>query len=151
MKKFAFLVCLVLMLSGCRRQPDPTPVWQKPLDGGAQAVLSGCTVLSEETAVYLSEEEPQEEGTLVRVEGSDTTLTITGAQPDAVEVHFARDTGEGTYSEDRMDTTEKVDYRLTAGEDGTLVYQLDTVYNYRILVGEDTLFVVCYREGIREP
>ena len=45
---------------------------------------------------------------------------------------------------------EKIDYVLTAGEDGSLQYRLDTAYSFALTVttaeGSDTLIIDCRRE-----
>lgn len=151
MKTIAMLLCLFLALSGCRRETSAEPVWRQSLAGGGEAMLSGCTVLSEETAWYLPKgEQTGEELPLLRVEGI-PTLTLTGVDAELVDVQFVCPTGEGSYGDERANTLEKVDYRLTRQEDGTLEYLLDNVYNYRICVGQQNWLLICYREGIREP
>ena len=46
--------------------------------------------------------------------------------------------------------SEKIDYVLTAGEDGSLQYRLDTAYSFALTVttaeGSDTLIIDCRRE-----
>ena len=78
-------------------------------------------------------------------------LTVTGVDPEQVEVQFACWEGENAYTDERNLTLPKVDYRLTEQEDGSFVILLDTVYNFRIRLGEQSWILICYREGLREP
>ena len=151
MRKIALLFCLVLALAGCQRAKESAPVWTAELDGGGTAVLSGCTLLSEETAVYTPKGEVTGQTLpMLRVEGL-PVLTVTGMEPEQVEVQFACWAGENAYTDERNLTLPKVDYRLTEQEDGSFVILLDTVYNFRIRLGEQSWILICYREGLREP
>lgn len=151
MRKIALLFCLVLALAGCQQSVESAPVWTAELADGGTAVLSGCTLLSEETAVYTPKGDTEGQTLqLLKVEGI-PALTVTGMEPEQVEVQFACWAGENAYTDERNLTLPKVDYRLTEQEDGSLVILLDTVYNFRIRLGEQSWILICYREGLREP
>ena len=151
MRKIALLFCLVLALAGCQQSVESAPVWTAELADGGTAVLSGCTLLSEETAVYTPKGGTEGQTLqLLKVEGI-PALTVTGVDPEQVEVQFACWAGENAYTDERNLTLPKVDYRLTEQEDGSFVILLDTVYNFRIRLGEQSWILICYREGLREP
>ena len=151
MRKIALLFCLVLALAGCQRAKESAPVWTAELDGGGTAVLSGCTLLSEETAVYTPKGEVTGQTLpMLRVEGL-PVLTVTGMEPEQVDVQFAHQMTENAYTDERSQTLPKADYRMTDQEDGSLVIFLDTVYDFRVQIGEQNWILICYREGLREP
>ena len=151
MRKIALLFCLLLALTGCQRAGESAPIWTAELADGGTAVLSGCTLLSEETAVYTPKGETEGQMLpMLRVEGV-PTLTVTGVEPEQVDVQFACWAGENAYTDERNQTLPKVDYRLTERADGTLDVLLDNVYDYRIQIGEQNWILICYREGLREP
>ena len=151
MRKIALMFFLVLALAGCQRAGESAPVWTAELADGGTAMLSGCTLLSEETAVYTPKGDTEGQTLpMLRLEGI-PTVTVTGVEPEQVDVQFARWAGENTYTDERNQTLPKVDYRLTEREDGSLVIILDTVYDFRVQIGEQNWILICYREGLREP
>jgi len=152
-KRLGILLLAVLLLCACARQPDLTAVWQGTLPNtGAELSLANCTV-TEETNQFVedpySQEEWREMPTL-RAREKAPVLTISGAEPDEVTVHFSEAVDILYFLYTRKEPAEKLDYIFTQTADGALQYQFDTVYNYLITVktqkGEDTFLLICDRE-----
>ena len=86
---------------------------------------------------------------LLRCDGV-ALLTITGAGAEQVDLRFALPDTDGVRFYNDNLPSEKIDYVLTAGEDGSLQYRLDTAYSFALTVttaeGSDTLIIDCRRE-----
>ena len=141
----ALAAAAVLLLCACAPRVDPPPVWQTVLPGsGAGLTIANCAV-----------EEPTTPGAgqaslpLLRCDGV-ALLTITGAGAEQVDLRFALPDTDGVRFYNDNLPAEKIDYVLTAGEDGSLQYRLDTAYSFAFTVttaeGSDTLIIDCRRE-----
>lgn len=139
----------VVLLAGCARTPDMTPVWQKTLPGsGVQAVLSNCTLREETEVDYIHSRENNEwEKRPALFTTTSPVLTLTGVTADQVELRFSEQITDLYLGYDRVMPQPKLDYIFTENEDGSLQYQLDTVYNYEFIVttdaGTDDFLVIC--------
>lgn len=139
----ALAAAAVLLLCACAPRVDPTPVWQTVLPGsGAGLTIANCAV--EETT---TPGDGQVSLPLLRCDGV-ALLTITGAEQ--VDLRFALPDTDGVRFYNDNLPSEKIDYVLTAGEDGSLQYRLDTAYSFALTVttaeGSDTLIIDCRRE-----
>lgn len=139
----ALAAAAVLLLCACAPRVDPTPVWQTILPGsGAGLTIANCAV--EETT---TPGDGQVSLPLLRCDGV-ALLTITGAEQ--VDLRFALPDTDGVRFYNDNLPAEKIDYVLTAGEDGSLQYRLDTAYSFALTVttaeGSDTLIIDCRRE-----
>lgn len=139
----ALAAAAVLLLCACAPRVDPTPVWQTILPGsGAGLTIANCAV--EETT---TPGDGQASLPLLRCDGV-ALLTITGAEQ--VDLRFALPDTDGVRFYNDNLPSEKIDYVLTAGEDGSLQYRLDTAYSFALTVttaeGSDTLIIDCRRE-----
>ena len=139
----ALAAAAVLLLCACAPRVDPTPVWQTVLPGsGAGLTIANCAV--EETT---TPGDGQASLPLLRCDGV-ALLTITGAKQ--VDLRFALPDTDGVRFYNDNLPSEKIDYVLTAGEDGSLQYRLDTAYSFALTVttaeGSDTLIIDCRRE-----
>ena len=139
----ALAAAAVLLLCACAPRVDPTPVWQTILPGsGAGLTIANCAV--EETT---TPGDGQASLPLLRCDGV-ALLTITGAEQ--VDLRFALPDTDGVRFYNDNLPAEKIDYVLTAGEDGSLQYRLDTAYSFALTVttaeGSDTLIIDCRRE-----
>lgn len=136
---------VLLLLCACAPRVDPTPVWQTVLPGsGAGLTIANCAV--EETT---TPGDGQASLPLLRCDGV-ALLTITGAGAEQVDLRFALPDNDGVRFYNDNLPAEKIDYVLTAGEDGSLQYRLDTAYSFALTVttaeGSDTLIIDCRRE-----
>ena len=141
----ALAAAAVLLLFACAPRVDTTPVWQTVLPGsGAGLTIANCAV--EETA---TPGDGQASLPLLRCDGV-ALLTITGAGAEQVDLRFALPDTDGVRFYNDNLPAEKIDYVLTAGEDGSLQYRLDTAYSFALTVttaeGSDTLIIDCRRE-----
>ena len=141
----ALAAAAVLLLCACAPRVDPTPVWQTVLPGsGAGLTIANCAV--EETTTPV---DGQASLPLLRCDGV-ALLTITGAGAEQVDLRFALPDTDGVRFYNDNLPAEKIDYVLTAGEDGSLQYRLDTAYSFALTVttaeGSDTLIIDCRRE-----
>ena len=141
----ALAAAAVLLLCACAPRVDPTPVWQTILPGsGAGLTIANCAV--EETT---TPGDGQASLPLLRCDGV-ALLTITGVGAEQVDLRFALPDTDGVRFYNDNLPSEKIDYVLTAGEDGSLQYRLDTAYSFALTVttaeGSDTLIIDCRRE-----
>lgn len=157
MKKVRYLwpLCLA-MLAGCgAREIDTTPVWQGQLpQTGVEMALSNCTLLGEEPVYYTLDRDstdPWTERPALQTEGV-PVVTLYGVEPEEVELRFVENIDTLYLYYDKMMPQQDLDYIVTEPEDGTLQYELDTVYNYEFVVttpqGTDTMIVTCRRDGL---
>ena len=139
----ALAAAAVLLLCACAPRVDPTPVWQTILPG-AGLTIANCAV--EETT---TPGDGQASLPLLRCDGV-ALLTITGVGAEQVDLRFALPDTDGVRFYNDNLPAEKIDYVLTAGEDGSLQYRLDTAYSFALTVttaeGSDTLIIDCRRE-----
>lgn len=152
MKRLFSLLLTVLMLTGCAAGTgaDTEPVWQTELDGGGTLSISGCTVTETEADFWAAEDQPGITLPLLNIEGV-PTLTLS----DATDVDFAtfflgfvEPYGEGWLHYTARIPVNKLDYVLTEEEDGTLHFRLDTVYNYRLVLGSRQWLLIVSRDDI---
>lgn len=141
----ALAAAAVLLLCACAPRVDPTPVWQTILPGsGAGLTIANCAV--EETT---TPGDGQASLPLLCCDGV-ALLTITGVGAEQVDLRFALPDTDGVRFYNDNLPAEKIDYVLTAGEDGSLQYRLDTAYSFALTVttaeGSDTLIIDCRRE-----
>ena len=141
----ALAAAAVLLLCACAPRVDPTPVWQTILPGsGAGLTIANCAV--EETT---TPGDGQASLPLLRCDGV-ALLTITGVGAEQVDLRCALPDTDGVRFYNDNLPAEKIDYVLTAGEDGSLQYRLDTAYSFALTVttaeGSDTLIIDCRRE-----
>ena len=141
----ALAAAAVLLLCACAPRVDPTPVWQTVLPGsGAGLTIANCAV--EETT---TPGDGQASLPLLRCDGV-ALLTITGAGAEQVDLRFALPDTDGVRFYNDNLPSEEIGDVLTAGEDGSLQYRLDTAYSFALTVttaeGSDTLIIDCRRE-----
>ncbi len=155
---FGAALGLVPLLAACAPPLEATaPVWQQELPNtGVYMEVSNCTVLSDEPAHYaLSREDADnlQDHPALQVEGA-PVVTLRGVDPDEVELRFSENIADLYLYYDKVLPQIKLDYLFAEGEDGTLQYRLDTVYNYEFVIttpeGSDSMLVICYREGLRD-
>ena len=147
----ALALCLALLLAGCAKAPELTPVWQNEAEADApRLVVSNCTIQQEQTVDFWAQTDgitasaPAQEVTLLQVQGT-PLLQITGAQAAEVTLRFATPYETGYRDHFEAPPSNKIDYTLTTMEDGALQYTLDTFYTYWITVktktGESQLLI----------
>lgn len=153
MKRLFALLLTVLMLTGCAAGTgaDPEPVWQTKLDGGGALSISGCTVTKTAEADFWFD--PDLNGTtlpLLYIEGV-PTLTLFDVTEEEMANFFLgyiEPYGEGWLHYQPRIPVEKLDYIRTQDEDGTLHFRLDTVYNYRLCLGDQQWLLIVSRDDI---
>ena len=146
------LLCLPVffVLTGCQRVRT-VPVWQKSWDNDVSVTLANCELLQEETQVsYIGKGEIQASPAVhLSVKGV-PVLTVSGVEQSNIFIDFTRwDDGTAAYTTDINGALERLDYLAEQQEDGTLRYQLDTMYNYYIRLGREkdapALVICCDR------
>ena len=148
----AALLLPLALLTGCARTPDMTPVWQKTLPGsGAEASLSNCTLRDETEVNYIYSREDQNWKKYPALFTTPSpVLTLTGVTADQVELRFSEQIADLYLGYDSVMPQPKLDYIFTETADGALQYQLDTVYNYELIVttdaGLDDFLIICEQE-----
>lgn len=162
MKRYptAWLTALPLacLLGACGAPAaESAPVWQQQLpQTGVYMELKNCTLLSDQPVYYaLSREEADKlrEHPALQVEGT-PVVTLQGVEADQVTLRFSENISDLYLYYDKVMPQPELDYVLTEGEDGTLQYRLDTVYNYEFVIttpqGSDEMLVISYRDGLRD-
>ena len=145
-----------LLLSGCARTADPTPVWQTDLPvTGVHIELSGAELLSDAPVLYAHTREDSARNhyldmPAVQAEGA-PVVTFYGVTAEDISLVFLESIGELYVDYDRVKPQVELDYRLTQGDD-SVSYRLDTAYNFEFTIktqqGSDTLLVVSRRSDI---
>ena len=145
-----------LLLSGCARTADPTPVWQTDLPvTGVHIEISGAELLSDAPVLYAHTREDSARNNYldmlaVQAEGA-PVVTFYGVTAEDISLVFLESIGELYVDYDRVKPQVELDYRLTQGDD-SVSYRLDTAYNFEFTVktqqGSDTLLVVSRRSDI---
>lgn len=145
-----------LLLSGCARTADPTPVWQTNLPvTGVHIELSGAEFLSDAPVLYAHTREDSARNhyldmPAVQAEGA-PIVTFYGVTAEDISLVFLESIGDLYVDYDRVKPQVELDYRLTQGDD-SVSYRLDTAYNFEFTVktqqGSDTLLVVSRRSDI---
>ncbi len=144
MKRLFALLLVLALLVGCAGEGSTEPVWQTGLAGGGSFAVSGCTV-SEGGADYTAQQSEPVRLPLLYLDGI-PTLTFAGVAETDILLQYAEPQEDAyIYYLDKI-PEEKIDYRLTREEDGTLHYRLDTVYSYCLTVGEEQWLLVCSRD-----
>lgn len=147
MKRLFAVLAALALLAGCAHERDLEPVWQAELANGGRVSLGNCTVSEEAAAFY---PEPGSEPVtlpLLRAEGV-PVFTFTGVAAGDIAIYFAAADGTAYTHYDARLPQIKVDYRLNENADGSVRVRLDTVYGFRIAVGEQQWLVACTREKL---
>ena len=155
-KAWLFLPLCVLVLGGCTATSvDTTPVWQEELpETGARMELSNCTLLETDPVYYAMERAGADQWTekpALQTEGV-PVVTLRGISAEEVELRFVENIDTLFVYYDKVLPQPDLDYIVTENTDGSLQYQLDTVYNYEFVIttpdGTDTMIVTCHRDGL---
>ena len=141
-----------LVLTGCRKV-QTTPVWQKDWGTDVSVTLANCELLQEEAQVsYIGKGETQAMPAVhLSVKGV-PVLMVRGVEQSDIFIDFTRwEDGVAAYTTDINGALERLDYLAEQQEDGTLRYQLDTMYNYYIRLGREkdapALVICCDRSA----
>lgn len=149
MKRLFALLLALLVLAGCSAGAgaDLEPVWQTELAGGGTLSISGCTVTETEADFWPAQDQACTTLPLLEIEGV-PTLTLSGVLEADIAMAYVEPYGDGWLHYEPRIPVEKLDYILTQEEDGTLRYRLDTVYNYRLTVGNEQWLLIVSRDDI---
>lgn len=126
---------LMMLLTACGAQ-DTAPALQLTLsDTGVTAAFYGCTVEEATTDFRMDDAQTPETACLYAADGR-PDLCLSGVTAEEVEVRFAEPYEAGMRLYTGNTPVEKLDYTLSAGEDGVSI-RFKTVYYYLITVTTD--------------
>lgn len=142
-------LCPSVLLAGCAKTPDLTPVWQQTLPGtGAQLTLANAALNQTQEVDYINDRSDQDwKKRPALFTTPSPVITLTGVDADQVELRFSEQIADLYLGYDKVMPQPKLDYIFTETADGALQYQLDTIYNYEFIIttdtGTDDFLVVC--------